>query len=63
MLSNKEIYDTLKEIDEDSELTVSRWEADFFDSIFKQLDNTNHTHLTPKQRDTCLDIIEKYKTS
>lgn len=53
--SSKDIVDALREIDENEDISVSSWEANFLDSVFKW-----DGELTDKQRAKSIEIITKY---
>lgn len=56
-LNDTEIREQLKAIDEDDDVDVTSWEADFIDSIVYQYKGW----LTAPQRTTAIKIIEKYQ--
>lgn len=54
--TDSELIESLREIDNDDDIDVSRWEADFIDTVvYKQ-----KTPLSSKQREIARRIIEEY---
>jgi len=58
-LSDSQLMDMLHDVDEDDDVDVTSWEAEFIDSIFKQYDK--YGRLTEKQRAKVLEIVEEYE--
>lgn len=56
-MTDDEIIAGLKSIDEDEDVDVTDWEADFLDRIKKM---PKPRRLTEKQRDAAIRMIEKY---
>jgi hypothetical protein len=55
-MSDEDIRDDLKCIDEDEDITVGSWEADFIESVLYRYKG----RLSEKQRQKAKEIIEKY---
>lgn len=53
---DEELRHELKKVDEDSSIDVTRWEADFLESVLHQQVGA----LSEKQRDAAKKIIRKY---
>ena len=56
-MTDDEIIDGLREIDESEEISVDEWEGEFLDSIKKM---PKPRRLSPKQRAAAVAMIEKY---
>lgn len=61
-MNDEDILEGLKELD-CSDITVTRWEADFLDSMFKK--NPNAPRFSNPQREKAIEILEGhgYETS
>jgi len=57
-LSSDEIKFYLKKLDEDEDIEVNDWEANFLDSIFTRWKNRE---LKEGQIEKAMEILEKYK--
>jgi len=55
-MSDQEIREALKRIDEDDSIDVTSWEAGFIETVVYKFRGA----LSPKQRDAAEKIIEKY---
>lgn len=55
-MSDQELRAALKRIDEDEAVDVTKWEANFIESVVY----TYAGPLSPKQRDVAEKIIDKY---
>lgn len=56
-LSDQDLRDRLKTIDESTDVDVTGWEGEFLDNVvYKQ-----QGRLTTKQRETALKILEQYE--
>ena len=58
-VTDDQLRDKLNEIDENEEITVTRWEADFIDSLLYK-NREKFWKLTDKQRKICFRMIKKY---
>jgi len=56
-LSSDEIKFYLKKLDEDDDITVNKWEADFLESIFTRWKDRE---LKDGQKEKAMEILEKY---
>jgi len=55
-LTNEQLVEYLKEIDEDEELEVSSWEACFLQTVLCDWEGD----MTPRQRESAIQMCEKY---
>lgn len=56
-MTDEEVRDELREIDEDDDVTVTGWEAEFIESVVYK---NGKIPLTQTQYDKCVEIIERY---
>ena len=57
-LTNAELIEELRELDQREDIDVSRWEATFMESMFA---SHKFAALTPNERAKTIEIIEKYE--
>lgn len=55
-MTDEEIRERLMEVDQDDDIEVTSWEADFLQNILGEWEG----HLTPRQRESAEKILDKY---
>lgn len=55
-MNDREIREALREVDEDPDVDVGSWAADFIENVLYKY----HGALSQKQREKALEIIEKH---
>jgi hypothetical protein len=57
--TDQQLVDRLKDVDEDEEVNATTWEANFLNDVAYKRDIEKNP-LTPKQRKSAIEIIERY---
>jgi hypothetical protein len=61
-LSDVELVEKLEEVDNDSSISVTSWEAEFIQSMFDIFSESGKRKLTERQRAVIITILGKYKS-
>ena len=58
-ITDDQLRDALNDIDNDDDINVSSWEANFIDSLLYK-NREKYWKLTPKQRGICFRMVDNY---